>query len=244
MSRGRESAPNITTAEIGLANNVCSARGLYAHDKILRRRVPSVWHQGIESKGRCHRVHTGRESLTVTPKIRIQPEAGHDATRRVGKPQRAHALIQSFPKLAFVQNPSRPVVRQQAIGDIPVKAGMGPITKRRYQSVLERFGVDVIYVAFHIGIIRYQVFPVSALPNALLASGYLARTARFRRLKISGKAGLDQTPAQRIIRIAFGQAPDGMQVIRQDADRQSLEGVFALHPTVCRPQSIDMFHQG
>ena len=76
----------------------------------------------------------------------------------MGKAQRAHAPIQSFPKLAFVQNPSRQLFASSNWRQ-SVKAGIRPINKLRYQSMLERVGVDVIYMAFHIGIIPYLVFP-------------------------------------------------------------------------------------
>jgi hypothetical protein len=73
---------------------------------------------------------------------------------------------------------------------------MGPIANPRRISVLHRIEVNVINVTCQIGVVADRVLPIAALPNPLVALGYLAGAA----LSVAGEpareAALDEAPAR------------------------------------------------
>jgi len=57
----------------------------------------------------------------------------------------------------------------------------------------------------------------------------------------TGEAALDQRPAQRVVGIALGQSPYGVQVIRQHHLRDDLEWMLGLDLTKGRAKCFDVF---
>ena len=85
--------------------------------------------------------------------------------------------------------------------------------------------MNVIDVPFEILIVANQVFPVSALPDATLASFYAADGPFFTDRYGARKPCLDQSSAGLVVRIAGRQSPDTVQVLRQDNYRIDFEGM-------------------
>lgn len=94
----------------------------------------------------------------------------------------------------------------------------GPIVDLRDELVLDRVAVNVGDVRRKIVQIGDHVFPEPTLPHPTLApSAASGKVGRAR--KATGETGLDPPPPPGKVRVAFGQRPDAMQVVGQDADR-------------------------
>ena len=81
---------------------------------------------------------------------------------------------------------------------------MRPIGHVLYQVVLDRIDMHVIHVRREIGLVPYQMLPVSALPDTALAPALEHNGAMLRHGQRLGKSRLDQAPAQREIVITLG----------------------------------------
>lgn len=88
--------------------------------------------------------------------------------------------------------------------------------------------MNVINVPLEIPVVANQVFPVSALPDAALASFYAARGPSVTGRYGARKPCLDQSPAGLVVRIAGRQSPDAVQVLGQDDHRVDFEWMPAL----------------
>jgi hypothetical protein len=63
------------------------------------------------------------------------------------------------------------------------------------------------------------------------------------RVETSRKATLDQAPACREIGITFRQRPDGMNMIRQDADRDGVKRSAFFSGLIDLPKTINLLHK-
>ena len=95
--------------------------------------------------------------------------------------------------------------------------------------MLDRVPVNIIDVPLEIPVVANQVFPVSALPDAALASFYAARGPSLTGRYGARKPGFDQSPAGLVVRIAGRQSPNAVQVFGQDDHRIDFEGMLALN---------------
>src|SRR5689334_18984027 len=121
-----------------------------------------------------------------------------------------------------------------------MKRAVGPIGDLRYVSVFHRIEMNVIDVALQIAIVTDRMFPVPALPKASLASRQLAGRPRRIQWEAARKAGFDQAPAQREIRISVRHLPDRVQMVRQHADCDRLEWIALLRGRIHPAQSVDV----
>jgi hypothetical protein len=87
------------------------------------------------------------------------------------------------------------------------------------------------------------MLPIASLPEAALALDSLARGWWGIERQSSRKAALYQAAAQRKIAVVLRKLPDGMNMVRQDANRHGFERSALLHRGVDAPQSLDMLNQ-
>jgi hypothetical protein len=71
-----------------------------------------------------------------------------------------------------------PILGQQSLRDVTMKAAVRPIAHLRYMSMLHRIEVDVVDVALQVGIISNGMFPIATLPNSPLTVADLAGASR------------------------------------------------------------------
>jgi len=94
--------------------------------------------------------------------------------------------------------------------------------------MLDRVDMDVVEMRHEISVVADGVLPESPLPDGLLAFGTpaLAALRVLMGLEIAASESfLDQTPSGREIRVALGQSPERMQVVRKDDVGIDLEGM-------------------
>jgi hypothetical protein len=108
--------------------------------------------------------------------------------------------------------------------------------------MLDRVEMDVIDVMLYVGRIPDGVLPETPCPEAALTLRTF-RHAEADSSEFSCEVRLDQPPTHRIGRIAFGQTPDRMHMIRQHDDGDRLERVSCPHLTHRLPEQIDMAGQ-
>lgn len=96
-----------------------------------------------------------------------------------------------------------------------MKRRIRPFGHGFHQTMLDRVDMHIIHMCIEISFVTDQVFPEAPLPNGAFAS-FLPRGIAPLRLGYSMREPrLDQTPAQREIRVAFRQFDHAMQMIRQ-----------------------------
>jgi hypothetical protein len=106
--------------------------------------------------------------------------------------------------------------------------------------MLDRVDVAILDVPRVIGFIADQMLPEPPLPDAALATRLadfapsLLLRQRFR------KARLDKPPPSRKIRVARGQRPYRVKMIRQDNDGINIEGIFSPRRGNGRSQYLDV----
>jgi hypothetical protein len=103
--------------------------------------------------------------------------------------------------------------------------------------------VDVIEVTHEVVLVAQRVLPISPLPNPALASGGAAGRDPFGSGQIMRKAAFDQARARGEIRIAIGQGPDRVQVIREDHGGFDREGMPSAHPAKRGPLYANVVRQ-
>jgi hypothetical protein len=123
-----------------------------------------------------------------------------------------------------------------------MKAAVRPVHDPRHVSVLQGIEVNVVDVTFEIGLIANGVLPIAALPDAFFALRDLALRSRLR-FDGARKSALDETSASREVAIIFGQCPQSVDVIRQDANGNRLKRTPVLNTSIDRSQAIDVFDQ-
>jgi len=96
-----------------------------------------------------------------------------------------------------------------------VKSRIRPVTHPFDQAVFQRIDVDIIHMRPEIRLVAYQVFPITALPNAAFATPKAYRGSMFAVRQGFGKAGLDQAPSGGKIRVAWRQFDHTVKVFRQ-----------------------------
>lgn len=96
-------------------------------------------------------------------------------------------------------------------------------------AVLHRVEMDVIDMPREIGFVAQRVFPIATLPQAALAFTGTAGGDPLAGGQAVREYCFDEAPAQRKIGIAFGQSPNGVQVVGQNDDRLQIEGMAAAY---------------
>jgi hypothetical protein len=107
-------------------------------------------------------------------------------------------------------------------------------------TVLHRIEVNVIDVTLEVRIISDCVLPKPSLPESRFAPLYLTLRPQLRRRQLAGESAFDLAPAFREIGIAGRQGPNGMEMVRQDADGVRCERQALLNLTINLPQALDM----
>ena len=102
--------------------------------------------------------------------------------------------------------------------------------------VFDRIEMDVIEVPDKIVLVTQGVLPIPPLPNPALSLRGTAGRDPFAAGQTARKSAFDQPPPQREIRIALGQGPDHVQVIRQDHSSFNRERMPGPYPAKRRPQ--------
>ena len=141
-----------------------------------------------------------------------------------------------------VSHISSPIHGKVALLDVAMKAAESPVVHARDKAVLHGIEVNVINMPFQIRVVANCVLPIAALPDALLTLEQLT----FRALlpfQTARKTALDQIPSRRKIGVVFWKRPDGMEMIRQDANCDRLERPTLLDGLINSPQAINMVHE-
>src|ERR1700730_3231607 len=92
-----------------------------------------------------------------------------------------------------------------------------------------RVEVNVIEVTHEVVLVAERVLPIAPLPNPALAFDAAAVGDWLASRQSMRKAAFDQAPAGGEIRIAIGQGPDRVQVIREDHGGFDREGMPCPH---------------
>jgi hypothetical protein len=116
---------------------------------------------------------------------------------------------------------------------------MPPIRNARYVPVLDGIEMNVIHMAFEVGIVSDCMFPKATLPDSFFTFDNLAGGSRFV-LKAARKATLYQAPTDRELRVTFRQGPERVDVVRKHTDRDSLERTTLANKSVDLSQTIDL----
>lgn len=104
----------------------------------------------------------------------------------------------------------------------------------------DRIEMHVVHMTSEVAVVTNLVLPIAPLPNTPLTLAQPARANRFRPRQPPRKAGLDERPALWIIRIAFRQAPNRMQVIGQHHHRDDFEGMALPNQSHRGAQQLDV----
>src|SRR5580704_7290758 len=110
-------------------------------------------------------------------------------------------------------------------------------------SMLHRIEVDVIDVTLEVSVIAYCMLPKPSLPDTRFAPLHLAPRPQLRRRQLAGESAFDLAPAWGKIGIVGRQCPNGMEMVRQDADSVRFERQARLDRTINPPQEFDMFDE-
>jgi len=106
--------------------------------------------------------------------------------------------------------------------------------------VFDRIEVDVIDVTFEVRIISDRMLPKPSLPDSRFAPPDLAPRPQLRGRQLAGESAFDLAPASREIGIARRQSPNGVEMVRQDADGIRYERQAHLNRTINFPQVLDV----
>src|SRR5947209_12874788 len=87
------------------------------------------------------------------------------------------------------------------------------------------------------------MFPVAPLPNSPFTLAELASCAEYIGRKAARETALDQAPAHSKVCISGRQRPDGMEVIRQHANRNCFKRIALLRGHIHSPQSVNVTNQ-
>ena len=117
-----------------------------------------------------------------------------------------------------------------------------PVFRCCDEAMLHRVPVNVIDMAVEVVGVTDKMFPEAPLPDSALAlsaaSARVVRTGkRFRKTRFY------EPPAHGIIMIVRRQAPDAMEVFRQDADGNGFERMAFRNLAIGRAQGVDVVGQ-
>jgi hypothetical protein len=121
-----------------------------------------------------------------------------------------------------------------------MEAAVRPVANPSDIAVLHRIEVDVIDVTLEVRIISNSVLPEPPLPDSRFAPPDLAPRPQLRRRQLAGESAFDLAPASREIGISRRQGPNGVEMVRQDADGIRCERQAHLNRTINFPQGLDM----
>ena len=166
-------------------------------------------------------------------------------TLRFAQPTRATGLT-SFTIDTFDArwHGGTPIRRVKAFFHPAHERAVRPFPHCLTMAVLYGIVMDVIHMPAPILFISDRMFPKAPLPYRSFPLA-LARRRRWgcnantTRTEIS----LDAAPARRIIIVSPRQAPQRMQMIRENHNRIDLERVFFPFPPECVAQALDIFRQ-
>jgi hypothetical protein len=142
-----------------------------------------------------------------------------------------------------VSRVAAPINREVAACNILFETAMRPIADAADESMFYGIEVNVIDMPLKVGVVPDRVLPIPPLPQSSLALRDLARCAREIDGQSARKAALDQARTQRKIGVIWRKPPDGVNMIRQDANRYGFERSASLHVSVDAPQSVDVPNQ-
>ena len=123
-----------------------------------------------------------------------------------------------------------------------MKRGIWPIHRLFNQTVFDRVEMDVVHMMLEIHIIGDSVFPITSLPERVLAFLVACdRKAGFYD-RMSERA-LDRAPPTREIVVARRQGPNGVKVIGKDDNCVNPERMLAPNRSERFAQRFNFFHQ-
>ena len=159
---------------------------------------------------------------------------------RVGKAKRAHPSFAER-SLNILRAPAPIRWKRPALG-IAMETAVRPIGYTRNVPVLHWIEMNVIDMALKIRLISNRAFPITTLPDTLLAFADFACGSRHG-IKSSRKAALDQAPTYGEIVITLRQRPNRVNVIRQDTDRNRFKRPALLNRPIDPSQTINLIEQ-
>lgn len=136
-----------------------------------------------------------------------------------------------------------PIARQQALSDMAMHAGKGPIRRRLAPAMFDRVEMHVIDSPREVDIVANRVFPIATLPDLALAFAQTAGVSSIRGVDGMGKAALQQPPSCGIVIVAFRQAPDDMQMLGQHHRCNRHEWSFHAGAPISLAQRRNVFDQ-
>lgn len=105
--------------------------------------------------------------------------------------------------------------------------------------MLDRIDPALLYMRPKVGLVTDMPLPEPALPDSPFLPGLVAWTKRPQG-QAAREPRLDQPPPHRIVRVALGQGPDRMQMVRQHHPGIDLDGPFGARPPNRVSQGADM----
>jgi len=122
-------------------------------------------------------------------------------------------------------------------------ARIPPIRRANDIPMFDRVVMDVVDVLFIIPVVANQMFPIAALPDAAFFFFDAAWPQRLALGDLSGKGGFDQHPTRRKIRIALGQRPHRMQMLRKNHHCVDVKWMSCLDSTDYLAKQFHVVHQ-
>lgn len=129
------------------------------------------------------------------------------------------------------------------MGDVAVKAGVGPVGGASDKAVFDGVVVDVVDVMLVVGIVADEVFPITPLPDAAFASSLACGAAVLDRRDAFAELFLDAPPTTAEIAVSGWQGGNAMQMIGQDDPGVDTKSSFSCRVNHCRFQSVDFTNQ-
>jgi hypothetical protein len=138
---------------------------------------------------------------------------------------------------------ARPVVGINAERHHAMEGRIGPILDLRDMAVFHRIEVNVVDVTLKVALIAQRMLPKSALPNSPLAFAVPALRDLLMSWHAASEHRLDQAPARREIRVAFGQCPYRVQMIGQHDRCFGCERVPSSRIVECATQQFNIVRE-
>jgi hypothetical protein len=187
------------------------------------------------------RIATGRATPSLVGWAKARTQTSLRSLRKLDCAAPCPRGSRSFSKSARdVTHAPTPISGQNSPRDITMEAAVRPVANLRDMPMLDGIEMNVVDVSLQVGIVANGVLPIPALPNSPLPARSLAGAALHLARESPRKSSLDQAPAQRKIRIARRQRPNGVKVVRQYANRNRLEWLAFSNRRVDAPKPTDV----
>ena len=136
-----------------------------------------------------------------------------------------------------------PIDRENPFRDETVEGAMRPLAHPRHEPMFHRVEMDVVHVAFQIGVVADGMLPIATLPQPTFSLRGFARRAARLLGQSSRETCLQDAPTRRVIGITCWHRPNCMQMVRQNTNRDRLERITRLDHPIDPAQFINVLYQ-